>query len=94
MTDTPAQLAASLREPWHHADCRACADLIEAQAAQIEALRADAERGRYMLKNASWYHSVDDRTMIVVQVASGSDLYCYATRKAAIDAAMAAKETK
>ena len=63
----------------------------DAQAAQIEALRADAERGRYMLKNAGWYRFAEDRTMIVVQVAPGSDLSCYAMREAAIDAAMAAK---
>ena len=53
-----------------------------------DALRADAERGRYMLKHAGWYRS-EGRTQLCVTVPAGSDLSCYATRQAAIDAALA-----
>lgn len=55
---------------------------------------ADAKRGRWMLKNAAWHRlNVDGpdplRAFLEIEVAAGADLSCYATREAALDAAMA-----
>ncbi len=54
--------------------------------AEVERLREDAERGRYMIANGGWYRS-DEQTRLSVLVPHGSDLSCRAMREAAIDAA-------
>lgn len=61
---------------------------VEAKDAAIAALRVDAERGRYMLRNAEWFR-YDERTHLAVRVPNGSDLSCKAMREHAIDAARA-----
>ena len=58
--------------------------------AECERLRADAERGRYMIENGCW-HRGDAQTHLAVLVPPGSDLSCYAMREVAIDAARKAK---
>ena len=56
---------------------------------ELAALRADAARGRWMLGNAEWWcDTIEKRTHLTVLVPYGADLSCYATREAAIDAAM------
>ena len=58
-------------------------------AAENAELKRDADRGRYMLKHGSWYRNDDEKqTRMAVLVPYGNDLSCYATREAAIDAAM------
>ena len=60
----------------------------EKMRAERDALREDAERARFMLKNASWHRDDEERrTRLCVQVPYGSDLSCYAMRQDAIDAA-------
>jgi hypothetical protein len=54
---------------------------------KLEALKADAARGRYMIDNGCW-HRGEEQTHLAVLVQQGSDLSCSATRRAAIDAAM------
>lgn len=58
--------------------------------AENDALRADAERGRWMIANAEWHRS-EDRTHMAILVPRGSDLSCVAFRRDAIDAARAAR---
>jgi hypothetical protein len=61
--------------------------------AENEALRADAERARWVIANAEWHRS-EDRTYMAILVPRGSDLSCVAFRRDAIDAARAAREGK
>lgn len=69
--------------------------LCSEAADEIERLRKDAERGRWMIKHAAW-HRVDRigerHASMVVRLPYESDLSCVAMREIAIDAAMQAKE--
>lgn len=58
-----------------------------------DALRADAERGSYVVRNGGWIRSERDGcAYLTVRLPLAADLSCVATRRAAIDAARAAKE--
>lgn len=57
--------------------------------AEVERMRKDAARGKYMIAHSAWHRSDEEKsTTMVVSVPYGSDLSCYAMREAAIDAAM------
>jgi len=79
---------ASTNERWEksHQIALAIQDERDALRAEVERLREDAGRGRYMIANGGWYRS-DEQTRLSVLVPHGSDLSCRAMREAAIDAA-------
>ena len=64
---------------------------ITQQAAEIEALRADAERWRYAVNHCEWRRTDDEDgrySMLVVRLPYDADQSCVAMRNHAIDAAM------
>ena len=60
---------------------------LEQELAAALAYKQDAERGRFMIANGSWWIRAEERTHLAVLVPQGSDLSCYAMREKAIDAA-------
>ncbi len=65
----------------------------ERAEAECERNRKDSERGRFMLKHVEWRRNSEYRTAhLAVAVPFDSDLSCYATREAAIDAAIQEKQ--
>jgi hypothetical protein len=65
------------------------------QAAEIERLRADADRWRYVVANCEWLRqSVDGEhySLLAVRLPYEADQSCVAMRNAAIDAARAAMQ--
>lgn len=69
------------------------ADLIEALAAQVAAMQADARRGKHLVDNAEWRTLENEqggtRTWLSVQVRGGADLSCKAFRALAVDEVIA-----
>ena len=61
--------------------------------AEVEALRKDAEIGRYVLKYAAWIRDGDD-TLMEIRFAGHVDLSSVGARRDAIDAAMAKESGK
>ena len=64
--------------------------------AERDALKADAERYRWIVKHAGWYRNDEDdlrdnSTKLAINVAYGADLSCEAMRDLAIENAMKGK---
>jgi len=77
---------------------RETATTVLVQMAEVEALRADAERWRYInTRNNVWRrHNTagEEHSALCVILPYGADLSCRATREIAIDAARAAQGGK
>ena len=70
--------------------------IIDELKAERDALRADAESYRWIVKHAGWYRNDEDDfrdnwTKLAINVAYGADLSCEAMRRLAIENAMKGK---
>ena len=67
--------------------CNALRETAAKQYEEIERLKPDAERGRFVVEYGGWYRSKDQGDGLMIRVPHGTDLSCKALREMALDRA-------